>query len=376
MADFIPGLELSRGFYSEVVGPLLKGEKHSAARLGEGSEVLGFDTRRSTDHGWGPRLQLFVEPGDINAVAATLERGLPQTFRGWPVRFGWDDVAVSHHVDVHTVDAWLERRVGIGRPADLGPIDWLATPQQLLLEATAGEVFHDGLGELNAVRSALAWYPDAVWLWLLACQWRRIGQEEAFVGRTAEVGDELGSRLVAGRLARDLIRLCFLLERRYAPYTKWLGSAFARLEASTDVGPALERALDARDRAARERALADAYEAVGALHNRLDLTDPVDPTVRPFYSRPFLVLEATRFVDACLARVDDPLLRSLPLVGGIDPARRLDRYGDPGCCPSRPGVLPTGHSRPGRRRPRPRLTYRSSSASTSINSPSCQEPSP
>jgi hypothetical protein len=65
-------------------------------------------------------------------------------------------------------------------------------------------------------------------------------------------------------------------------------------------------------------AIADAYEAVGALHNRLDLTDPVDPTVRPFYSRPFLVLEATRFVDACLARVDDPLLRSLPLVGGID----------------------------------------------------------
>jgi len=27
---------------------------------------------------------------------------------------------------------------------------------------------------------------------------------------------------------------------------------------------------------------------------------------------------ATRFVDACLARIDDDLLRSLPLVGGID----------------------------------------------------------
>ena len=57
-----------------------------------------------------------------------------------------------------------------------------------------------------------------------------------------------GSRLVAARLARDLIRLCFLLERRYAPYSKWLGSAFAQLEASTIVGPILERALDARNR--------------------------------------------------------------------------------------------------------------------------------
>jgi hypothetical protein len=318
MAEFVPGLELSRAFYLEVVASLLAGTRHSAARLGEGSEVLGFDTPRSTDHGWGPRLQLFVEAGQTDAVAEAMNRGLPESFRGWAVRFGWDDVPVSNHVDVDTVDAWLERRVGLARPPSLGPIDWLATPQQLLLEATAGEVFHDGLGELNAVRASLAWYPDPVWLWLLACQWQRIGQEEAFVGRTAEVGDELGSRLVAARLARDLVRLCFLLERRYAPYTKWLGSAFRRLGASTDVGPAIERVLDARGHGERERALSEAYEAVAARHNRLGLTDRVDATVRPFYNRPFLVLDATRFVEACIARVDDPVLRSLPLIGGID----------------------------------------------------------
>jgi hypothetical protein len=318
MPDFIAGLELSRRFYGDVVAPLVGRIRHSAARLGEGSDVLGFDTVRSTDHGWGPRLQLFVEPGKIDSVAALLERGLPDSFLGWPVRFGWDDVAVSHHIDVDTVSGWLDRRIGLRRPADLGPIDWLATPQQLLLEATAGEVFQDGLGDLNAVRASLAWYPDAIWLWLLACQWQRIGQEEAFVGRAAEVGDELGSRLVAGRLARDLIRLSFLLERRYAPYSKWLGSAFAQLEASATVGPALERALDARTYEAREGALVEAYEAIAARHNRLGVTDSVDPTVRPFYGRPFLVVGATRFVDACMARVDDRLLRSLPLVGGID----------------------------------------------------------
>jgi hypothetical protein len=318
MADFASGLELSRAFYSEVVAPAIDGERHSAARLGQGSEVLGFDTPRSTDHGWGPRLQLFVEPGKTDEVVATLERRLPETFRGWPVRFGWDDVAVSHHVETYTIDGWLARRIGLERPVDLGPINWLATPQQLLLEATAGEVFHDGLGELNQVRRSLAWYPKDIWLWLLACQWQRIGQEEAFVGRTAEVGDEIGSRLVAGRLTRDLIRLCFLLERRYAPYMKWLGSAFARLDASKEVGPALERALGANNYGARERALGEAYEAVATRHNRLGLTDPVDPTVRPYYSRPFQVIGATRFVDACKAKVNDRLLRSLPLFGGID----------------------------------------------------------
>ena len=318
MTDFISGIELARGFYSDVVAPLVDGMRHSAARLGEGSDVLGFDTPRSTDHGWGPRLQLFVDAADVAAVVAAVDRGLPETFRGWLVRFGWDEVPVSHHVDIDTVDGWLDRHLGCRTPDRLGPVDWLATPQQLLLEATAGEVFHDGLGELLAVRASLAWYPDAVWLWLLACQWQRIGQEEALLGRAAEVADDLGSRLIAGRLARDLIRLCFLLERRYAPYTKWLGSAFRRLEASADVGPALERALDARDLGAREAALVDAYETVAARHNRLGLTVPVDPTARPFHARPFLVIDATRFVDACLAEIRDPVLRSLPLVGGID----------------------------------------------------------
>jgi hypothetical protein len=317
MADFVPGLDLSRGFYADVVAGLLEDTRHSAARMGEGSDVLGFDTQRSTDHGWGPRLQLFVGADETAPVAARLERDLPDTYLEWPVRFGWDDVAVSHHVDVDSVDGWLHRRLGLDS-RDLGPIDWLATPQQLLLEATAGEVFHDGLGELNAIRAALAWYPKDVWLWLLACQWQRVGQEEAFVGRAAEVGDELGSRLLAGRLARDLVRLCFLLERQYAPYSKWLGSAFARLEASATVGPALARVVDAATYAVRESALVEAYEAVAARHNSLGITDPVEPTARSFYSRPFLVIGATRFVDACMARVDDPLLRSLPLVGGID----------------------------------------------------------
>lgn len=47
------------------------------------------------------------------------------------------------------------------------------------------------------MREAVAWYPDQVWRWLLACQWRRLAQEEPFVGRAAEVGDEFGSRVLA-----------------------------------------------------------------------------------------------------------------------------------------------------------------------------------
>ena len=314
---FIPGAELGGAYYEEVVGAIVGDLPHSAAFLGYGSDVLGFDDVRSTDHGWGPRLQVFVREGG-GELLERLKRELPEEFRGWPTRYGWDAEPVVQRVEVVRLGDWLRERLGFDPRAGVTTRDWLTTPQQLLLEVTRGAVFHDGLGELEPLRVALQWYPHDVWVWLLACQWSRLDQEEPFVGRTAEVGDELGSRVLAARLARDLMRLCFLLERRYAPYPKWLGTAFAQLDAAAEVGPALEMAVAATDSAAREDALVSAVEQLARRHNELGITKPLESTVRLFHSRPFRVLGSGRFVRACLATVDDPWLRSLPLVGGID----------------------------------------------------------
>lgn len=340
--DFLPGLDLSRILYEEAVRPLLDeafpGLRHAAARVGAGSEVLGFDTPRSADHEWGPRLELLLSPEDTARYGAEihhlLAQRLPKHVRGWPTHFqrGDDpldpvgrmqptDGPVDHRVGVHDTEAWLAARLGSDpAPTRAAPTvrQWLAMPQQRLAEVTGGAVFHDGPGVLTAVRERLAWYPEQVWRYLLACQWQRLSQEEAFVGRCAEVGDELGSAVVAGRLVRDLMRLCLLLERRYAPYSKWLGSAFARLPVAGELAPVLRAALTAPDQPARERHLCDAYEAVAALQNATGLADPVDPARRPYHGRPFLVLHAERFSRALARTVTHPELRRLPLTGAVD----------------------------------------------------------
>jgi hypothetical protein len=63
---FVPGVELSRRYFRDVVEPVLAREfpalRYSAALIGNGSEVLGFDTPMSTDHNWGPRVLLFFSP--------------------------------------------------------------------------------------------------------------------------------------------------------------------------------------------------------------------------------------------------------------------------------------------------------------------------
>ncbi len=291
---------------------------HSAARLGSGSDVLGFDTSRSTDHGWGPQLHVFVAASEVVATRAAIDSGLPSEFHGWPVRFGWDEVAVQHHVNVAPLEEWLESHLGFNPQGDITSQNWLTAPQQLLLEVTEGAVFYDPEGDLKRVRSKLKWYPNDIWLWLLACQWRRIAQEEAFVGRTAEVGDELGSQILTARIVRDLIRLCFLIEKRYTPYSKWLGSAFRSLRIASGLAPHLDTALVAIDHAAREEALCSAYAYVARCYNELHLTTPVDPDVRLFHERPFRVLGGDRFADACLACIRDEWLKRQPLVGSVD----------------------------------------------------------
>ncbi|PMR59066.1 hypothetical protein C1A38_21280 [Verrucosispora sp. ts21] len=336
---FVPGLSLAASTYHEAVRPILDVAfprlVHSAALLGPGSDVLGYDTARSTDHDWGPRLLLFLAPADARRHAddlvGVLAERLPSSVQGWSTNFSppepgrsrtlqpVGDAPIAHRIEVLDLDTWLATHLGPDPRDGMHTRDWLAIPTQRLLEVTSGAVFHDGLGHLTSIRAALAWYPDDIWRYLLACQWRRIAQEEAFPGRCAEVGDDLGSRLVTARLVRDLMRLALLVERRYPPYAKWLGTAFVRLRCAPTLQPLLTDALTAADWPHRESALCAAYEHLARAHNDLGLCDPVEPTVRPFHDRPMRVLAADRFADATHRAITDPEVSTLPRhVGGVD----------------------------------------------------------
>jgi hypothetical protein len=332
---FLPGLTLCRAFYAEAVRPLLDeafpGLRYAAARVGPGSDAAGFDSERSVDHDWGPRLELFVAPSDAarhrDEISALLAARLPKRFRGWPTHFApaegpvrvmaATDGPVAHRVVVTDVGAWCGELLGFDPRAGVTILDWLATPAQRFAEVTGGDVFYDGIGELSAVRAALSWYPDDVWRYLLACQWARIGEEEPFVGRTAEACDEVGSRVVAARMAREVMRLCLLLARRFPPYSKWLGTAFAGLPGVAPIAAALDEALSA-GAAPRQAALCAAYEAAGEWQNRLGLAPPVDATRRPFFDRPYPVIDGGRFAAALISRIEDADLAALPLIGAID----------------------------------------------------------
>ncbi len=362
---FIPGLELSAALCT-AVEPILQrhfpGLGYAVARIARGSDVLGFDDQRSTDHYWGPLLEVFVSDEDRERyrqqIHDVLAAELPFQVRGYSTHFrpfeGKEahfgrlghiaqlgnmasavERPINHGVSVMSVPAFFRAWLQVDPLRELEPVEWLLMSEQNLRMVTSGRVFVDGPGELSRARRALTYYPHEVWLYLLAAQWARIGQEEAFLGRTAEAGDELGSRLVAARLVRDVMRLAFILERTYAPYTKWFGTAFNRLRCASELGPHLEATLAATDWHTREAHLNRAYEHVAGMHNALGMTEPVAETVASFHGRPYMVIHADRFAETTEQAITSEVVRSWPKRAGS-----VNQWADATDVLDRPSLLP------------------------------------
>jgi len=334
----VEGMALSERLYHEGVKPVMARHfpevRYSAGRLGRGSDTLGYDTPLSMDHGWGPTLEVYLSAEDHEKYASdiveVMRHELPREVAGVPTHFDStsheqarplpaESGPIEHRVICINVDGFVGSYRPFNPNRELTVLDWVTLPQQTLRLIRSGRVFHDGLGELGPIREKLHFYPDEVWYYLLSALWEHIGQECPFMGRCGDVGDELGSRILAARLIHFIMGLCFLMERQYAPYSKWFGTAFAELRCAANLTPLLQGALDAQTWRERERHLSQAYEYLAAMHNGLGITDPVPTEVEPFFDRPYLVPGKCDPGGAIYEKITDEEVKRLPrFVGSVD----------------------------------------------------------
>ncbi|MFP7296909.1 DUF4037 domain-containing protein [Neobacillus niacini] len=317
--SFIKGIELCRRFHMEIIEPVMNDNfsflSYSAALMGPGSEVLGYDTEMSTDHDWFPRVYLFLNQLDIGyseQILSTLQEKAPEEFYGFPVDIGKSVIT--------TVSKFIESYMAV-RKDELEPIDWLTFPSQSLIEITRGEVFRDDNGQLSTLRKQFEYYPHDIWLYLMASSWQRIGQEEHLMLRSGFVDDELGSAIIGSRLVRDIMNLCFLMERQYAPYPKWFGTAFKRLKCSDQLFPSLWTAQTAVTWRDREHALNNAYKYLSSMHNELKITEKLPDEVSYFFDRPYKVMNGEEIAMLIAHKIEDYDIKQLSkirLIGNID----------------------------------------------------------
>ena len=316
------GLQLARDYFHGVVEPILgehcPGVPYAAARIGTGSEVLGLDDATSRDHDWGLRLQLFASEEDVPAVASALDRHLPDSFHGHPVRFAFSgQQAARLGIDVMSPTQFAHDRLGFDPVDGVTASEWLSVSGQAALEVVAGEVFTDQVGELTRLRQSLAWYPDDLWRYVVACDWQRLNQELPLMARAGERGDELGSRTIAARLVDVAVHLAFTLCQRWQPYSKWRGTMFTGLPVAPVVAGHLQATVAAGDWSARNHALGAALERLAGFQSDVGLPSAA-PALVTFWDRPYLQVDPS-LVAALTDTIVDPHVRALAVgVGSIE----------------------------------------------------------
>jgi len=245
------GLTISQNFIQSILLPLLQQvlqedyDQIAVAVVGTGSDVLGLDDEISRDHHWGPRANVMY----LREDAARLEPQIRNALAQVPAKFGEFDVQVNignmTGVCCCEIESFFSRFLGTDRfPRQ--DLDWLDLCEVDLFHVTGGTVVYDGLGQLTQRREALSHYPVNVWKKRLAdwCMYVTGRDAPYNLHRVSKRQDDLTCSIYFGLCVKRLMELCFTLNRRYAPYSKWLNRMFRELPKYADqLAPLIDEAV-------------------------------------------------------------------------------------------------------------------------------------
>ena len=250
------GLDLSRAFYEQHGQPMLESEFPELAPLvavglfGSGSECLGYDDDVSEDHDFEPGFRILLPEEALvdRRQAFLLERAyakLPREFMGH-TRPVLQPVGGARRGVQRTADFFTKT---VGAPNGvLSPDAWLRIPEQALLEATNGELWHDPFGEVTRIRATLSRFPEDVRRKRLAGQLLLMAQAGQYnVPRCLKHGEREAAQLAAAEFVKSALSAIFLLNGRYQPYYKWAFRALRELPALSELSPALSAILSEPD---------------------------------------------------------------------------------------------------------------------------------
>ncbi|MBN1578591.1 MAG: DUF4037 domain-containing protein [Chitinispirillaceae bacterium] len=293
------GLELSKRYYHDCIKSIIEkdipeiSQKYAAGLIGPCSEVLGNDDEFSRDYMWGPRCYLFL--GDVDhekyalSVDTALNHELPPDFLGCPTRFemsgngGMPSKSGTgfHQVCITTPERFIELSLGI-KALPASDFQWLFLSEQRLLELVRGEIFDDFTGEISHLRQSFAYFPDNVWKYRIAYNLESLGWEDDLIYLCGVRDDRISMNVNACKTVEKLMRLVFLLNKRYAPLSpKWLQREFRKLpEIAPQIEGELLCILEAEDYHDKVDALNFIYETILTWMKSEDLCDSYARQIR------------------------------------------------------------------------------------------------
>ena len=224
------GLQLAEDYYNALGAPMtLERFSDLASRLavgmvGPGSECFGFDDEISRDHDWGPAFCIWLTPDDYKNHGMALQtayENLPKVFKGFGPRIA--SPGEERRTGVCDIVTFYRTYTGLDHiPVSLK--EWFYIRGQSLAVCTNGKVFHDPLGEFTRWREALlAFYPEDIRLKKIASRCVTIAQSGQYnLPRSLKRGDLFAAHFAVMQFCTEMMSLVFLLNKRYAPFYKWM----------------------------------------------------------------------------------------------------------------------------------------------------------
>ncbi len=228
--NLIRGLDICRKYYEEVGAPMIHDKfaryesRIAVGLVGEGSDCFGLDDEYSRDHDWGPGFCMWVDDVTYDAIGEQLQEEydkLPAEFMGYrrmTTREAEGRLGVIRVKDFYS--RMLRLQNGIPRNEN----EWLSVAEEDLATATNGAIFRDDEGIFFSMRNALlSYYPERIYRRILAYELVRMAQTGQYnFSRCLKREDKVTSMMYLAEFAEHTLKVLFLLNKKYAPYKKWM----------------------------------------------------------------------------------------------------------------------------------------------------------
>lgn len=241
------GLELSKKYYAKYGGKMLKeqfpeiADQAAVGLVGYGSECFGFDDEISTDHDYGPSFCIWLPQETYIQYGKKMQDAydaLPKEFMGFAGRV--EEAQGKGRVGVLCLEDFYYGILGI-KSVPKTAEEWLMIPETALATATNGEVFEDLCGQFTKLRAELlAYYPVEVWLKKLAQSLAETAQSGQYnYARAMKRGERIAAELSLAKFVEEAMHLVYLLNKRYAPFYKWMHRGLKELPLGAEIGDML-----------------------------------------------------------------------------------------------------------------------------------------
>ena len=223
------------------------------AKIGEGSECLGYDDIISKDHDFGPGFCIFVTEEQYHDFGRALERAydaLPEDFRGFTKP---DRIIGAPRNGVIVIEDFFARILSLDNVACeylvknyTLPVEvWLRLEDWQLRTVTNGEVFEGKDSVYGRIYENLKkGYPEVVRNRKIAQLLGNICQEGQYnYQRMMQRRDVEGATFVLHCFEEHVMELLFLLNKEFAPHKKWIMRAAKDLKKGKNVLAEVEKLM-------------------------------------------------------------------------------------------------------------------------------------